>query len=64
MKLATSQPTHGIVDSTGTVAMRHATMRLTAIGGVNCPTAIIMVRITPNHTGSHAKAFATGTSNQ
>ncbi|MOA68481.1 hypothetical protein D3C78_1961150 [compost metagenome] len=47
------QPTHCTVSSMRTLAMRHETMRLTASGGVNWPSATFSVRITPNHTGSH-----------
>ena len=34
-------------------AMRHDTIRFTARGGVNWPSATLSVRITPNQTGSH-----------
>ena len=47
------QPTQRTVYYMRTLAMRHDTMRLTASGGVNWPSATLSVRITPNHTGSH-----------
>ena len=50
---STSHHTHGKVCSIDTPAILHETMRLTAIGGVNWPTATIMVSKMPNHTGSH-----------
>src|SRR5690606_1049010 len=53
-KTATSSHvTQRKVLSMGTSAMRHDTMRLTARRGVNCPSATMMLRITPNQTGSH-----------
>jgi hypothetical protein len=45
-----------------TPARRHATSRLTAIGGVNWPIATSMVSSTPNHTGSQANSRISGTS--
>ena len=56
----TSQPTQGTVSSMRTWAMRHATIRLTAIGGVNWPIAIFIVSSTPNQTGSQLKASISG----
>ena len=43
-----------------TLARRQATIRFTAIGGVNCPSAIFIVSSTPNHTGSHWNASING----
>ncbi|CPO81303.1 Uncharacterised protein [Bordetella pertussis] len=40
------------MDSIGTRAMRQETIRLTANGGVNWPSATFSVRMTPNQTGS------------
>src|SRR5690606_3349976 len=52
-KTATSSHvTQRKVLSMGTSAMRHDTMRLTARGGVNCPSATMTVSSTPNQTGS------------
>jgi hypothetical protein len=47
------QPTQRTVSSMRTPAMRHDTIRFTASGGVNWPSATFSVRITPNQTGSH-----------
>src|SRR4029079_19364739 len=55
-----SQPTQGTVWSMRTLGRRHATIRFTAIGGVNWPIAIFIVRSTPNQTGSQAKAIISG----
>ncbi|MNI77637.1 hypothetical protein D3C73_1339440 [compost metagenome] len=49
---ANSHTTHRTVDSMGTRAMRHDTIRFTASGGVNWPSATFKVSTTPNHTGS------------
>ena len=45
-------PTQRTVDSMRTPAMRQDTIRFTASGGVNWPSATLSVRMTPNHTGS------------
>src|SRR5258708_6256953 len=62
MKLATSQSTQGTVSSIDTFAILQETIRLTAIGGVNCPIATAIVRITPNQTTSHLNSCTTGAS--
>jgi hypothetical protein len=51
-----------MVLSIETRAIRQDTMRFTAMGGVNWPIAIFMVRITPNQVRSHWKALAIGIS--
>src|SRR5690606_37535281 len=55
-----SQVTQRKVLSMGTRAMRQEIMRLTASGGVNWPSATMMVSSTPNQTGSQPKALAMG----
>ena len=54
--------TQGMVLSIPTPAMRQDTIRFTAMGGVNCPIAIFMVRITPNQVRSQWKELAIGIS--
>ena len=49
---ASSQTTQRTVDSIPTPAIRHVTIRLTASGGVNWPSAISSVRTTPNQSRS------------
>ena len=59
---ATNHSTQRTVDSMETLATAPVTIRLTAIGGVNCPMARFIVIITPNYTGSHWNARISGTS--
>ena len=50
---STSQITQGTVLSMETPAIRQDTIKFTAMGGVNCPIAIIIVSTTPNQVKSH-----------
>src|SRR5690606_39809881 len=56
----TSHSAQGTVLSIGIRAILLETIRLTATGGVNWPTATISVSTTPSHTRSQPKAMATG----
>ena len=50
---STSQMTQRVVCSMRTPAILLDTIRFTAMGGVNWPTATVSVSTTPNHTTSH-----------